>query len=964
MRKFIVIVTALVVLYAAAGFLLAPFLVRHFGEKALREQTGPEAAIESVRINPFTLTATVEGLRVPDAGSGFSARVERVFVNFAARSLWAWHPVFQEVRVEGPQLALERRTGAEAPRATAESAGPGWRETLAQLDAAGLPELTVERLRVAGGGFTFRDRTVAPDFVQTVRPLRFTLEAFTTVAAEEAGNTFAFTAKTPGGARFRLEGGLDVSALGAEGRVELSGVAVERFSPYYAEASPVVLERAVFDLSFAYAVNAAEPERLFRISEGGLALRDVVCRTANPDAPLMSLDAAKVEGVRYTFPEMRLDVGAVTLRGGATHVRRAADGVLNLTALAPPGARPDAEAPGKQAGGGGTGAGIRYAVDSVRLLEHRIVWRDAAVTPEVALAADVEALEVEGIASDAAEKAALSGRARIGQATAEGGGELRLEGGFAPDGSEADVGVELEGLPLALAAPYGKAYGNFAVNSGTLTFDGRVKLAPDTPLRLTGSGAVAGFASGLAEGAELAAEWERLAVEQVALAMAPFSLGIESVRLEAPTVRYTRAGDGGAAATRDPEVVDPGADAGGESGRSGDPEPDEAGSAAGGESGEAGGTAPVRVGTFALTGGRVVFTDEAVSPASTLEASDIALTVSSIAPGSGGASELSLSGNVAGSPLEAEGAVSLEAPGRDTRLDVSLGAFPLPRLSPYAEPVLGRRIANGALSLDGEWRLAERRLEASNRIRIKRLRFGDKVAGGSGGNLPLGLAVTLLTGPDDTIAVSLPLSGDLGGPRAEIGSIVRTALFGLVRETVSAPFNLLSGLVKTEKDLSRIAFATDKARLDTEATERLNTLADALKQRPEVRLRLEPVLSEADVASLARVELTANLLRRAPDPATAEVDDLLLKAYARETDASEEALAELDPSVPEDRRKIVEALLPGVTVPESEKAALARERMGAVRTHLTQARGIDPERIREGDFATDAEFAGVRFALF
>ena len=950
MRKFILIAAAILVVYAAVGFVLAPFLARHFGEKALRERTGPGAAIEAVRMNPFTLTATVEGVRVPDAGSGISGEVARVFVDVEARSLWAWHPVLETVRVEGPRLSFHRRAREKPSAKASEPEGPGWREAVEGLASAGLPELEVGSLEVAEGAFTFRDTATEPAFAQTVRPIRFTLTDFTTVAEAEGANTFVFRARTPAGARFRLEGGIDVSDFGVAGTVGLTGVAVEQFAPYYAEASPAELERAVFDLSFAFAINATAADDFLRVTDGALGVRDVAVRAPEPDAPLLSLDAATVEGAGFTFPEMRLSVGAVTLSGGATHIRRGADGRLQLMSLMPEnGGKTDSS----REKSGGDGA-LRYGVETLRVEDHRIRWEDAAVASGVRLAADVEKLSVTDVSSDDGKRATVSGEVRIGKTGTDAAGRLTLDGGFRPNGTEAQLDVVLESLPLAMAAPYASAYGGVGVASGTLAFDGRVVAGADAPLRVTGSGALSDV-SGDIRGDGVAGEWKRLGVEALALEAAPFNLLIETVRLEGPSLRVTRRDAGRDAMSAGAEGADASAAVA------------ENGETSGSESGPgkpAGGGVPVEVGTFALTGGRLNFTDQTVSPASTLGAEDLELTVSDIAPGRRVRSEIAVSGNVAGSAVRAEGAVSLDDPERDTRLDFSMNAFPLPRLSPYAGAVLGRRIANGALSVDGEWRLKDRRLEAANRIRIKQLAFGESVAGESAVNLPLGLAVTLLTGPDDTIAVSLPLSGDLGGPKAGIGPIVRTALFGLVRETVSAPFNLLSGLVKTEKDLSRIAFATDKARLDTEATERLNTLADALKERPEVRLRLVPVLSEADVAALARVELMAKLLRQAPDPATAEVEDLLLEAYARKTGTSGETLAELDPSKPEDRATITEALLPDVTVAESEKAALGRKRMAAVRAHLTQARGIAPERIQAADFATDADFGGVRFELF
>src|SRR5512134_3947316 len=97
---------AAVAAYAAAGFLLAPYLVRHFVPKMAAEQLKRQASVGEVRINPFLLTLEANDFAFQEAGGEAIFGFERLFVDFELESLFRWAWTFADIRIEEPSLNL------------------------------------------------------------------------------------------------------------------------------------------------------------------------------------------------------------------------------------------------------------------------------------------------------------------------------------------------------------------------------------------------------------------------------------------------------------------------------------------------------------------------------------------------------------------------------------------------------------------------------------------------------------------------------------------------------------------------------------------------------------------------------------------------------------------------------------------------------------------------------------------
>ena len=127
-------------------------------------------------------------------------------------------------------------------------------------------------------------------------------------------------------------------------------------------------------------------------------------------------------------------------------------------------------------------------------------------------------------------------------------------------------------------------------------------------------------------------------------------------------------------------------------------------------------------------------------------------------------------------------------------------------------------------------------LTASNKLVLNQLTFGDKVEGAPA-SLPVKLAVALLADRNGVIDINLPVSGSLNDPQFSLGPIIFKVIVNLIVKAITAPFSLLASAFGGGGDeLSVVVFAPGSAALLPDARLGLDKVAQALAQRPGLKM--------------------------------------------------------------------------------------------------------------------------------
>ena len=225
-------------------------------------------------------------------------------------------------------------------------------------------------------------------------------------------------------------------------------------------------------------------------------------------------------------------------------------------------------------------------------------------------------------------------------------------------------------------------------------------------------------------------------------------------------------------------------------------------------------------------------------------------------------------------------------------------------------------------------------------------------------NLPVGLAVALLTDRDGRINLDIPVSGRTDDPRFSPGKIIIQALTNILTKAATSPFALVGSLVGGGEELRYIEFAHGLASLEADAQKKLTAVEELLFQRPALNLEMTGYVDiEKDRAALAEMALDRELrIMKWAETGKKKEDDAITAA---EMTFSEEEYAKYLRNLYEnkilehpDTKEIAKPLSDEtLTISEMTDAILIRQRVQTVRDHILAPGRIDGKRL----FALEAK---------
>src|SRR6185312_422709 len=267
---------------------------------------------------------------------------------------------------------------------------------------------------------------------------------------------------------------------------------------------------------------------------------------------------------------------------------------------------------------------------------------------------------------------------------------------------------------------------------------------------------------------------------------------------------------------------------------------------------------PIRIARVELRGSAADFTDLSVQPNFAAAIDGLHGSIVGLSSDPGTRARVQLAGAVNRyAPVSIEGQVNVLSAQTYTDLEMSFQNIDLPLFNPYSGKFAGYSIAQGKLTTQMHYHLENRQLRATHHIVIDQLEFGPATASKQAVPLPIKLAAALLKDRNGVITLDLPVGGSLNDPTFRLGPIVWKVFVGLIRHIVTAPFSWLGSLFGGDgARLAYVDFVPGSAALDDTNAHKLMQLAQALAQRPQLRLDIPlHTESQADDQAIERAAL-------------------------------------------------------------------------------------------------------------
>ncbi|WP_313513981.1 DUF748 domain-containing protein [Pseudomonas sp.] len=848
-------------LYALIGFLILPAVAVRVINAKLAEYATVPAHLEKVRFNPFTLEAELTGLRFGEVG-GESLAFARLYANLQLNSLWSGALHLADAELDQPLVDLRfAKDGAlnlaqlfklpadEAPAETpAEPAA----------DEGPFP-LRIDRLAIGDGKLHFQDLRPSQPIEFFYDSLNLDLANLSTLPDGDAEATLF--ASSPAGGRIDWQGHMSLAPIRSSGHLQISDVALKTFWPYVRDAVPLDLEDGIASLDSRYELDLAQGTEL-RLSDASLRLAPFAIKA--PDGrPLLKLASLDVAKVALDLAKLRVEIGEVRSQGLETWAARETDGQLDWQKLfaqnastepAAEPAQPAESAPAAAA----KGAPWQVLLQDAQLRGAKLHLADRQPRPEVAL--EVGPLDLDISAFDSLGTSPF--QLKLDTAVA-GQGRLQVEGQAQLQPTSAQLKVVTTDIDLRLAQAYISPFIRLELRSGLLSSDLDIKLSGTEPLAfsVTGNAGVAQLHTLDTLKERDFVKWRALAVNGLDYRHGQ-SLNIDSVSLDQP---YARVVINENLTTNVDELLVP-------QPPSNEPESP---------------PLAIRVGAISLKDGSANFADFSLRPNFATAIQQLNGTIGTLDNRSKKAAPVEIAGKVDRyAPVSIRGSLEAFDPLNSLDIATSFHNVELTTLTPYSGKFAGYRIRKGRLDLDLHYKVEQGRLNAENKLVLNQLELGERVDSKDAVDLPVRLAIALLKDTKGVISIELPVQGNLNDPQFSVMPIVWQTLRNLVLRAVQAPFKLIAGLVPGGgDDLDQVAFAPGSAELDDSAMRSLDTLADALKKRPELRLEVEGVSARAsDGLPLAEQRLEREyrsvnyrMLQRRGDKVPASADELVVE---------------------------------------------------------------------------------------
>jgi hypothetical protein len=842
---------SLLVLYAALGFFLAPYLLEKTLTDTLHRDYAGKLRFEQIKINPFVLSLHIKGLSLDSPEGKPTIRIQEIFTNLQLSSVFRLALTFDEIRISAVELFVARdKTGAMDFAYLTQSLND--ETSSAKDESAELLPLLIYQFTLEDVLVNWLDQVPAEALKTRFGPIGVNIKDLNTLANQSAQQTVKIATEDLG--TLSWTGDLQLNPFRSSARASLEGAKFALISAYVRHHSGIEIVDGSANIELDYDLEQLEGGQIkAKVENFNLSLSDVVINSfsdgtgydfAGPDQQILTLPKVLLTNGQLLWPEKILSLDSVSIVKPQIETLRDVNGVFNLEPkvrkspvikqdpaflVAPKPTRTSDDE-------------WQWSIGNFTINQLVLNLIDQSVSPEAHLGVNDFNLQLSDISNLADSRFPMSLSLQ-----ALSGGKVSLNGAVSLLPQPAfDLELSVDALQLAGANPYLKQQTNLQLNSGVFKLQGQIQGSAVEPFAYQGDFEIADLLIAESLKGQRLASWKRLRTDKVALSMEKRQLSVSQLQFDElygdilidpdgqlNLGQLVKTHEGSAREDSAPPVAKQKTEAE----ISGDAKAEEF---------------KIQIAVIILSEASADFADLSLPMPFVVKIDELNGKMTTISNHSVKPSEIDLEAKVDKFGFaRISGSVTPLDPNKNTNISVVFENINIPTLSPYTIPFAGRKIASGSLDLKLGYQLKDSQLRGDNSIILHDFELGEEVPHPDALDIPLGLAVALLKDAKGEIAIDLPVSGNVDNPDFSYGGVVWGALGNLLVKVVFSPFTLLGNLLGVEaSELEHIKFLDGSSQLTPPEMQRAGKLVEALALRPELQLVIKGV-SDAKADSLA-----------------------------------------------------------------------------------------------------------------
>lgn len=366
--------------FALFGFFAAPPLLKSVLLAQLSQELHRDVSIEKIDINPFALSARVGGLAIktPEGKEVFA--FDELFVNLSSSSLFKFAAVVDEIRLQGPRVAVAR---VGEGRYDISDLLDEWLKPKDEPDT-GTPRFSLNNIQVVGGKIVFDDQP--KNKVHTISDLNFGVPFVSSLPYQaEALVEPSFSASIDGSTvalkgRSKPFAGTHESELDLDlDRFELAGL-----QPYLPESLPLRLGSGTLDSELKVVFKEVS-DQVFSLGVIGSAHISALALAESNGQALLGWKRLDVDLDNLDPLNRKFAVKRVALDGLDVNLTVNRQGEFNVLALLDKMSKPAAKAPAEKAlAPAAPAAALTWSLGEFVLSNGLLRWHDDSKQTPVA----------------------------------------------------------------------------------------------------------------------------------------------------------------------------------------------------------------------------------------------------------------------------------------------------------------------------------------------------------------------------------------------------------------------------------------------------------------------------------------------------------------------------------------------------------------------------------------------------
>jgi hypothetical protein len=821
--KLAVVFSLCLIIYTVLGFLVLPLIVKPVLRDKLTQLLHQDVSIETIRINPYSLSLAVEGLTITTREKSQKlASFSELYVNLQSfSSLVNRALVIKEFHLREPFLRIERDAGGDLnilslfPEKETDN-------TTGQSDAAkasgeeeGLA-IRMDLIELEGGELFFSDSSRPATFQTTLHPISLYLLNLDTTGESDAD--YKLFLKSERGEEITLQGSFRLNPLISKGTVEIQDLSAPKYAPYYRDSIAFDIEKGSLAIRSEYSYDGSKESAATQLANLNLSLREALLRKESVE--FFKAGTFLVENTDIDLNKKTLEIGSISTEEGALALVRESDGTMNVSTLVPP-------ADGEEIPAENTDDTSPWIITVKNLStdEYTVTFEDRSTDQPVMIKLDNVEMAGENISTVEESR----GRLRL-DLREELGGAFSTEGMVGVNPLFVDLSIKLSNFHVTPLQPYISEVADLIVQKGTVSTEGTLTVeegddgSPSVVFRT--NSALDDFSSLDSVKGDEFFSCKALRLDKLAFSYNPNSLTVEEIALSDFFTKIIINSD----QTLNMSEIFRRKKSQNEPARQKE------------EAGEK--SAPfferTDLGTVRLKNGHINFTDRFIKPKYTANLFEIEGNISGIVSEETALADVDLKGKLNKTiPLKITGKTNPLKEDFFADLTVEFENIELGPLTPYSQKYLGYPIDKGKLFLKLTYKIDKRTIESDNKIFIDQFTLGDAVESPDATKLPVKLAVSLLQSRAGEIDLDVPVSGSLDDPEFSVGYFIFKIIGNIIEKAVTSPFALIGGLAGGGEELGYVEFDYGSAIIVEENAEKLDKLDEALYSRPLLKLEIE-----------------------------------------------------------------------------------------------------------------------------